>query len=236
MTEQHRRSFTAYDFTAAIKCFKLHLGLTCTDHVLHITTFVLDFVIHLFVIFPETLLLHSNVLILMILKESRKRNVKPQLFIFFSILHTEPVRSGHQDPGESHEGGHGHLPQDRHHGSPLRRGSAEELRERHSDVPGRDNVLHALRERICQQVALELLFHPPAGSQQPTILELPPQTNPPVCERKRVRGLGQRVRERGGRGQGGGSQWLLSQSDQRGDAADAQPLVGHAALQDGRSS
>lgn len=28
MTERHRRSFTAYDFTAAIKCLKLHLGLT----------------------------------------------------------------------------------------------------------------------------------------------------------------------------------------------------------------
>lgn len=186
-------------------------------------------------IFPEILVLHANALILMILKESPRRNVKPQLFIF-SILHTEPVRSGHQDPGESHEGGHGHLPQDRHHSSPLRRGSAEELRERHADVPGWDDAPHALRESISQQIVLELVFHRPAGPQQPAILELPPQTNPPVCERKRVRGLGQRVGERGRRGQGGGSQRLLSLSDQRGDAADAQPLVGHAASQDGRPS
>lgn len=53
-----------------------------------------------------------------------------------SMLSAELVRAGQQDPGESHEGGHGHLPQDRYHGSSLRCSSAEELWRCDPDVPG----------------------------------------------------------------------------------------------------
>lgn len=49
---------------------------------------------------------------------------------------TEPDRARHEDPGESHEGRHGHLPPHRHHRQTLRCGSAAQLRGHDPDVPG----------------------------------------------------------------------------------------------------
>nr|XP_023404818.1 intermediate filament family orphan 1 isoform X6 [Loxodonta africana] len=47
----------------------------------------------------------------------------------------QPVRAGHKDPGEGHEGGHGHLPPHRHHSQTVRRGSAAQLRGYDQNVP-----------------------------------------------------------------------------------------------------
>lgn len=49
--------------------------------------------------------------------------------------------AGHQDPGEGHEGGHGHLPAHRHHCQAVRRGAAAELRGHDQDVSGEKRLL-----------------------------------------------------------------------------------------------
>lgn len=57
---------------------------------------------------------------------------------FFGVLASSSsaanVRLGHQDPGESQEGRHGHLPADRHHSQAVRRGPAAELGGHVQDV------------------------------------------------------------------------------------------------------
>lgn len=44
------------------------------------------------------------------------------------------VRAGLKDPGESQEGGHGHLQTHRHHSQTVRRGPAAQLRGHDEDV------------------------------------------------------------------------------------------------------
>lgn len=44
------------------------------------------------------------------------------------------VRAGFKDPGESQEGGHGHLQTHRHNGQTVRRGPAAQLRGHDEDV------------------------------------------------------------------------------------------------------
>lgn len=79
----------------------------------------------------------------------------------------------------------------------------------------------------------DLLSNPdyiPAGSQQPTIVALPPKTNPPVRQREWVWRTCQHVWKWRGRGQRRRALWLVSQSDQWGDAEDAEPFVSGVTL------
>lgn len=135
-----------------------------------------------------------------------------------------PVRSGQQDPGEGHEGGHGHLPPHRHHSSSLRCGPAEELRGPDSDVPGTSSSLP--RPGCFTQETLRKQTRPlPTGGHTPLHPDRPQEKDERAVGQRRRCGRTERVGERGRRSQGRGAVRHVCQSDQRADAEDAESTV-----------
>jgi len=78
---------------------------------------------------------------------------------------------------------------------------------------------------LLSQIKLNVPVPESPVAQHPVVPELPAEADAAVLQRQRGRGADEHVGERARPGQGGGPRRLLDQSDQRGDAEDAESSV-----------